>query len=210
LVPNRVAPRKHPAAGLIGWVLIVLVLGGCQRDAEIDLTINVTARGESTYTLRCDPPGGDLPRAAAVCAALAQHRDLFLNPPRARSTCIGGVFVPPSISIEGRYRGADVAAGGRSCDWPSGLGLAVIESALGHGPLDRAVARLRCGEDPRLLVPRTPWHQVRACLNDRLAGDAREGLTRSRSRHRLARERAVRPDRRGRGLKRLASSSVVS
>jgi Subtilisin inhibitor-like len=163
---NRSVCLKRPAAGLIGWVLIVLVLGGCQRDPEIDLTIKVTAREESTYTLRCDPSGGDLPRAAAVCAAIAHHRDLFLNPPRARSTCVGGVFVPPSISIEGRYRGADVAVGGRSCDWPSGLGLAVIETAVGHGNLDRAVARLRCGENPRLLVARTPWRQVRACLND--------------------------------------------
>ena len=153
---------SRPAVGLV----LALVLGGCQHDPSTDLTIHVTAREDTVYTLRCDPPGGDLPRAAAVCAALTQHHDLFLNPPPTRSTCVGGPGVPPSISIEGRYRNEDVHVAGRSCDWPGGLGLAVIEAALGLRPLEQAVARLRCGEDARLLVPATPWRKVQACMAD--------------------------------------------
>ena len=88
-----------------------------------DLTITVTGlREEATHRLRCDPPGGDLPRATAVCDAIAQHRDLFLNPPPNRSICIGGP-VPPGISITGRYQDDEVEVVGRVVTWPMGLGL---------------------------------------------------------------------------------------
>jgi len=156
------------AASFVGAVALAAAAGGCQQDPATDLTITVTGfREETMYRLRCDPPGGDLPRATAVCDAIAQHRDLFLNPPPNRSICIGGLGVPPGISIKGRYLDDEVEVVGRSCNWPDGLGLAVIEAAVGHPPaFDRAVARLRCGEDPRLVVDDTPWPQVRACLRD--------------------------------------------
>jgi hypothetical protein len=158
--------RKRPAARFIGWVALASVLGGCQDDASTELTIHVNARKQSHYSLRCDPPGGDLPRASTVCAALTQHHDLFLNPPPTRFSCRGGPGIPPEISIEGRYRDRPVQVAGRSCDWPGGLGLAVIEGALGFQPLEQAVARLRCGEEARLLLPDTPLRKVGACLAD--------------------------------------------
>ena len=157
------------AASFVGSVALAAIAGGCQQDdPATDLTITVTGYPEETiHRLRCNPAGGDLLRAAAVCDAIAQHRDLFLNPPPTRSTCIGGPGIPPSISIKGRYRDDEVEVAGRSCDWPAGLGLAVIEAAVGYPrAFEQAVARLRCGEDPRLLVADTPWPQVRACLRD--------------------------------------------
>jgi len=166
-LPYTIGMRlSRRAAGLVGWAALAAVAGGCKHGSSTDLTITVTAFEETSYQLRCDPPGGDLPRAAAVCEELAQHRDLFLSPPPTRSTCAGSVGVPPSISIEGLYRDDEVRVAGRSCDWPGGLGLAVIEAALSLRPFEQAVARLRCGEDPRLLVPTTPWRSVQACLRD--------------------------------------------
>lgn len=159
---------RRLAAGFVGLAALAAVAGGCQHGPSIELTITVSAfPKETVYQLRCDPHGGDLPQAAAVCQALGQHRDLFLNPPPRRSSCRGGPGVPPNISIEGRYRDDEVRVAGRSCDWPGGLGLAVIEAALSYPrTFEQAVARLRCGEDPRLLVPTTPWRSVQACLRD--------------------------------------------
>jgi hypothetical protein len=155
-------------ASLMGAAALAAAAGGCQQDPAADLMITVDGfREETTHRLRCDPVGGDLPRAAAVCDAIAQHRDLFLNPPPNRSICLGGPGVPPGISIKGRYQGEEVDVVGRSCHWPDGLGFAVIEAAvLRPSAFGRAVARLRCGEDPRLLVENTPWSQVRACLRN--------------------------------------------
>ena len=165
LTDMRLARR---AASLLGSVALAAVAGGCQQDPATDLTITVTGFPKETiHQLRCDPAGGDLRRAAVVCDAIAQHRDLFLNPPPTRSSCRGGPGIPPNISIKGRYREEEVEVAGRSCDWPGGLGLAVIEAAVGHPrAVELAVARLRCGEDPRLLVADTPWSQVQACLRD--------------------------------------------
>lgn len=155
------------AASFVAAVALAAALGGCQQDAATDLRITVSGQRETVYRLRCGPPGGDLPRAAAVCDAIAQHRDLFLNPPPNRSICIGALGIPPTISIKGRDQDGEVEVVGRSCHWPDGLGLAVIEAAVWNpAALDRALASLRCGEDPHLLVENTPWPQVRACLRN--------------------------------------------
>jgi len=167
----------------VRWVAVApffagLVLAGCSGGDETPhaTELKITVEGftaslqqqDTIYTLRCDPPGGNLPRAAAVCGAISQHRALFLDPP-LRGTCIGGLGVPPSISMAGRYRGREVETGGRSCDWPGGLAMAVIQAAhskLNSGRFRQVLARLRCGEDPRLLGRMYSWRRRQACLDD--------------------------------------------
>jgi hypothetical protein len=162
----------------VGWAALAAVVAGCQHDSSIDLTITVTAfQRETVYQLRCDPPGGDLPRAAAVCKAVAQHRDLFLNPPPRRSSCRGGPGVPPSISIKGRYADDAVEVAGRSCDWPGGLGLAVVEAAAGYPrPFDQAVARLAAAKTHACSSRRRPGPKCEPACAIQKRGDGREQL----------------------------------
>lgn len=59
------------------------------------------------YTLRCSPPGGDHPRAAAACAALTASADPFRPLPADRQCTLvfGG---PDRASVTGSWRGRPV------------------------------------------------------------------------------------------------------
>ena len=97
--------------------LLVLVLAGCgggesegtDDEAAIDLTVTLWPNGESgdssTWTLRCEPTGGDHPDAEAACAALTAVADPFgpLPPPKRCAEIPGGD--EDVAVIEGDYRG---------------------------------------------------------------------------------------------------------
>jgi len=100
--------------------LLVLVLTGCGggdsddvgADAAIDLTVTVWPNGESgdstTWTLRCEPTGGDHPGPDAACAALTAVADPFgtVPPPKHCAETPGGA--EDVAVIEGEYRGRAV------------------------------------------------------------------------------------------------------
>ena len=100
--------------------VLVLVLAGCGRGedegadvgAAIALTVTVWPNGESgdssTWTLRCDPTGGDHPDPDAACAALTAVAHPFgpLPPPRRCAEIPGGD--EDVAVIEGEYRGRRV------------------------------------------------------------------------------------------------------
>jgi hypothetical protein len=101
--------------------LITLVLAGCggsgagggaNADSAIDLKLTLWPNGETgdsiTWTLRCDPPGGDHPDAEAACAALAAVADPFgpVAPPDRCAEIPGG---EEAVAVlEGDYRGRKV------------------------------------------------------------------------------------------------------
>ena len=101
--------------------LITLLLAGCGGgdddaadggDAAIDLKVTVWPNGEAgdsiTWTLLCEPSGGDHPDPEAACAALTAVTDPFgpVAPPKRCAEIPGG---EESVAeIEGDYRGRPV------------------------------------------------------------------------------------------------------
>ena len=101
--------------------LIAILLAGCGgdgddsgagADAAIDLTLTLWPNGETgdsiSWTLRCDPPGGDHPDPEAACAALEAVEDPF-GPVAAPDRCeeIPGGEEDVAV-LEGDYRGREV------------------------------------------------------------------------------------------------------
>ena len=86
--------------------------GGAAGDAAIDLTLTLWPNGETgdsiTWTLRCDPAGGDHPDPAAACAALTAVPDPFGPvPPPARCKEIPGGEDEVAV-LDGDFRGRHV------------------------------------------------------------------------------------------------------
>jgi hypothetical protein len=101
--------------------LITLLLAGCgggsadggaSADSAVDLRLTLWPNGETgdsiTWTLRCDPPGGDHPDPEAACAALAAVADPFgpVAPPDRCKEIPGG---DEAVAVlDGDYRGRKV------------------------------------------------------------------------------------------------------
>ena len=101
--------------------LTMLVPAGCgggddgpatTAQAAIDLSVTVWPNGEAgdseTWTLRCEPTGGDHPDPADACAALTAVADPFgpVQPPKRCAEIPGG---EESVAeIDGDYRGRAV------------------------------------------------------------------------------------------------------
>jgi hypothetical protein len=132
--------------------------------AGVSLRIEV-ARGP-TFSLRCDPAGGTLPFAPRVCRDIAAHPQAMLAPTRARSLCVGGPNMPGlTVTLDGHAS----LNGSPFCNWPGGTALGIYWAASRHDAamLARVEPRLRCDDDPALLVKPTPWASVAACVHGR-------------------------------------------
>jgi hypothetical protein len=93
---------------------LVLVAGAGAAAGDTSLKATVWAKGEGTAravrTLRCDPPGGSVPRPAAACrAVLAAGRAAFrpVPPDTACTEIYGG---PAVAVVTGRLDGRRVWA----------------------------------------------------------------------------------------------------
>ena len=102
--------------------LIALLPAGCggggddgaetSAAAAIDLQVTLWPNGEAgdsiTWTLQCEPTGGDHPDPAAACAALTAVPDPFgtVAPPERCGEIPGGD--EGIAEIDGSYRGRDV------------------------------------------------------------------------------------------------------
>ena len=91
--------------------LVALALGG---SPSANLTITVwpqgTAHASRSWTLRCAPTGGTLPRAAAACRKLSAFSG---NPfaPVPPATACSMIYGGPQVArIRGTFRGRRVAA----------------------------------------------------------------------------------------------------
>lgn len=109
------------ALALTALITLVL-LAGCGGDgddvdnaggeAAIDLKVTLWPNGEAgdsiTWSLRCEPAGGDHPDPQAACAALTAVADPFgpVEPPKRCAEIPGGE--EGVAVIEGDYRGRTV------------------------------------------------------------------------------------------------------
>jgi len=95
-------------------VLVAAVGGGVSQGAsgstpETELTISFWSEGRSAkapekWTLRCDPAGGTVPRAAAVCRQLYAMTKPFA--PRSKNlVCTDQYGGPQQAVIAGTHRG---------------------------------------------------------------------------------------------------------
>jgi hypothetical protein len=86
--------------------------GGATQGGTTELTITVRpgpGKGERTYTLRCDPAGGDHPHPRAACRLLDDLDDPFAPvPPDAMCAEIYGG--PQTATVTGMLRGEPVDA----------------------------------------------------------------------------------------------------
>jgi Subtilisin inhibitor-like len=77
--------------------------------AATELTISVRPNGNAgptkTWTLRCDPTGGSLPRAAAACERLTAKA---LKPLPADTICTQIYGGPQQARVRGSFRGRPV------------------------------------------------------------------------------------------------------
>lgn len=108
---------------LVPLALVAFVLAGCggggdgeaaddpgSREAELTVTVwpNGLGGDDASWTLECEPAGGDHPDPDAACAALASLDDPFAKPkPVPRCDEIPGA-TPDVARIEGTYRGQEI------------------------------------------------------------------------------------------------------
>lgn len=73
----------------------------------LTIVVDDGSGGQTTWTLQCDPPGGDHPDPAAACAALDAHPDALapVAPGRMCTQQYGG---PMTATVTGRWRGDPV------------------------------------------------------------------------------------------------------
>ncbi|GAA4060470.1 SSI family serine proteinase inhibitor [Actinomadura miaoliensis] len=83
------------------------------RSPADQLTVEVRASAKATpktWTLTCDPAGGDHPEAAKACAALSKAQDPFkpISPQQICTEIYGG---PQEAKVKGTWRGRQVDTG---------------------------------------------------------------------------------------------------
>jgi len=119
----RHGPTSRRVAAVAAIALSLLSAGCGERSDGIRLTVALGTvdlehldLGEKRFELRCDPPGGTVPRAEAICFAL-EHDGSLLAPPPLTSTCAGSLGIPPGITVRGMANGRRVDLAFR-CDGP--------------------------------------------------------------------------------------------
>lgn len=125
-------------------IAILLALTSCgEQSGDVtdpaptsELTITVRATPEAsavTWTLACQPPGGDHPRAEAACRALeTAQRDPFAPVPKGM-LCTQVYGGPLTATITGTWRGANVNASYRRTDGCEIARWDAIAEVLGPG-----------------------------------------------------------------------------
>jgi Subtilisin inhibitor-like len=86
--------------------------GGEQKQGASELRITVKADQSAaarTWTLRCDPPGGDHPDPAAACAAIAKAQQPFAAVAQDQ-ICPQVYGGPQTATVEGTWNGQQVSA----------------------------------------------------------------------------------------------------
>jgi hypothetical protein len=90
--------------------------GSASSDApapKTSLTIDVTSRegaAPKTYTLTCDPAGGDHPQPTQACDAIAAAGPGVFEPVPSDAVCTMVLGGPEKATITGTYDGQDVDA----------------------------------------------------------------------------------------------------
>lgn len=108
------------AAGFGSWLAVATGGGGGGGETSLTLEADNPQVGHAAFRLECDPPGGDVPDAAAACAALARNPKLLTDP--KPFVCWGGTSSWWEIAISGRLAGEPVEVRTRTC-WTAQMAL---------------------------------------------------------------------------------------
>ncbi len=77
--------------------------------SQLRIVLDDGAGTTTTWTLTCDPPGGDHPDPAGACAAVEQHPTALQPVPKDR-VCAQVFSGPERATVTGTWRGEDVFA----------------------------------------------------------------------------------------------------
>jgi hypothetical protein len=141
------------ASGLVGASVGAAPARESSPSASSSLKIVFRAKSPSlTYSLRCDPSSGTLPRASAACAAIALNPGMIPGRPAPAlpADCtLPADSSPPaplfSIAVTGTYRGQPVAR--EACfDEEAWLPFLPSFEALDRVRIDRGIGAVSLGE----------------------------------------------------------------
>jgi hypothetical protein len=117
--PRRPSPVRRGLA-LCAVALVATALASCGKDANSGSSSDVTALtitlvaddgvDPETYTLKCDPPGGDHPQPAEACKALAAAGPKVFEPVAKDQVCTDLYGGPQTATVKGTYKGDAVDA----------------------------------------------------------------------------------------------------
>jgi Subtilisin inhibitor-like len=99
-----------PGAASSGQPQASASAGAASGPTRLTVEVDDGTGKTTTWTLSCDPPGGDLPDAAAACTALAADGDELLAPARKGLVCTELYGGPQTATITGTRDGARVLA----------------------------------------------------------------------------------------------------
>lgn len=169
---------RSPIAAVASTVALVALAVGCGAGGpKAAVTVRVSVKSyffgsahftkpqTRTYSLTCGPVGGTLPYAARICADIARHPQPMLDPLPARFGCSGSPNMA-QVTVTSVENGKTTTfSAAPDCTWPDGVGAAVYFLAASERPQWLLVTerRLRCEDDPALLVRPTPMLSVFAC-----------------------------------------------
>lgn len=166
------------ALAALAW--LVTACGGADistRKSRVSIEIQLTTytsgarpkRRTRTFSLGCLPVSGTLPFADRLCRDIARHPQAMLDPldpDRPRSVCLG-LLNGPSLMVRVKVGLKQTSFGGQPfCGWPGGTALGLYWAATQHDlrTLARLEPRLRCDDDPALLVWPWRWASINACV----------------------------------------------
>ena len=117
--PRRRSPVRR-ALALCAVALLATALASCGKDADKASSSDVTALtitlvaddgvDPETYTLKCDPPGGDHPQPAEACKALEAAGAKVFEPVAKDQVCTDLYGGPQTATVKGTYKGKKVDA----------------------------------------------------------------------------------------------------
>lgn len=101
--------RRLASLGAVIAVLVPAAVTAGQAQTDLRITVWPDGRGKAskTWTLRCGPTGGTLPRAARACRLLAAARRP-LAPVPSDAVCTEIYGGPAEALVVGRHRGRRV------------------------------------------------------------------------------------------------------
>ena len=116
---RRPSPVRR-ALALCAVALVATALASCGKDADKGASSDVTALtitlvaddgvDPETYTLKCDPPGGDHPQPAEACKALDAAGAKVFEPVAKDQACTQLYGGPQTATVKGTYKGKKVDA----------------------------------------------------------------------------------------------------
>ncbi|GAA3609351.1 SSI family serine proteinase inhibitor [Kineosporia mesophila] len=122
-ITDRRRPRPGPLLLAALLALVAVLATGCASDSDsgtvtpqdapgpaTDLTIKVTDGKTTTWSLTCDPAGGDHPDASAACATLEKSGTQALGTPATDQMCTQIFGGEQTATITGTWKGKAVNA----------------------------------------------------------------------------------------------------